>query len=312
MTSTHHSSPATSRAARACSATDGMVGLAEQRGGDVLDLSRAAARPATASPSSWASWRRRMSRSKRLASSSSSRTADGSPARCVERSRRRPRPTAPSRRPGRRTVSTHWRCGADEEVVEVHPGDDLRAASRRAVAGSRSSGVGRWRAVERRDQAEAGLEEPLGQRLLERALGAGQVLAEVLEVAAEVEDEEVLLVLAGPEQVGAQPGAAADHLPELASSSGPVLKKTRLTTSGTSMPVSSMSTQIAMCGALSGDREVVDQALGVRRAVGDDAGEVAGVARGSARSKRCSMNSACFWFLAKMIVLPSRSPPATL
>ena len=38
----------------------------------------------------------------------------------------------------------------------------------------------------------------------------------------------------------------------------------------------------------------------------------AGVARGSATSKRCSMNSACAWFLAKMMVLPSRSPPATL
>jgi hypothetical protein len=30
-----------------------------------------------------------------------------------------------------------------------------------------------------------------------------------------------------------------------------VLKKTRLTTSGTSMPVSSMSTEMAMCGAFS-------------------------------------------------------------
>ena len=46
------------------------------------------------------------------------------------------------------------------------------------------------------------------------------------------------------------------------------LKKTRLTTSGTSMPVSSMSTEIAMCGALSVIGEVVDQALGVRRCRG--------------------------------------------
>jgi hypothetical protein len=40
------------------------------------------------------------------------------------------------------------------------------------------------------------------------------------------------------------------------------LKKTRFTTSGTSMPVSSMSTEIAMCGLLL-VREVVDQALRV-------------------------------------------------
>ena len=56
-----------------------------------------------------------------------------------------------------------------------------------------------------------------------------------------------------------------------------ILKKTRLTTSGTSMPVSSMSTLIAMCGAFSGWREVVDQALGVRRVVGDHASELAAV-----------------------------------
>ena len=41
------------------------------------------------------------------------------------------------------------------------------------------------------------------------------MLAEELEVLAEVEDVEARLVVAGPEQVGAQPGAAAEHLPEL-------------------------------------------------------------------------------------------------
>ena len=39
------------------------------------------------------------------------------------------------------------------------------------------------------------------------------------------------------------------------------LKNTRFTTSGMSMPVSSMSTEMAMCGALSVFEKVVDQAL---------------------------------------------------
>ena len=56
------------------------------------------------------------------------------------------------------------------------------------------------------------LEEALGQRLLQRPLRARKILAEELEVAAEVEDEEVLLVLAGAEEVGTQPGAAASSV----------------------------------------------------------------------------------------------------
>ena len=57
------------------------------------------------------------------------------------------------------------------------------------------------------------------------------------------------------------------------------LKKTRLTTSGTSMPVSSMSTEIAMCGALSLLGEVVDQALRILGLEGDDTGELTLVVR---------------------------------
>ena len=67
----------------------------------------------------------------------------------------------------------------------------------------------------RGDQPEAGLEQALIQRLLQGAFRTGQVLAEKFEVAAEVEDVEVLFVSARPEQVGAQTGAATDHLPEL-------------------------------------------------------------------------------------------------
>src|SRR4051794_36668456 len=74
----------------------------------------------------------------------------------------------------------------------------------------------RWlRRVQGGDQSESGLKEPLVQRLLQRSFRAGQVLAEVFEVAAEVEDVEVLLVLPWSEQIGSQAGASSDHLPEL-------------------------------------------------------------------------------------------------
>ena len=105
--------------------------------------------------------------------------------------------------------------------------------------------------VQRGDQSEAGLEQPLIQRLLQGAFRSGQVLAEELEVAAEVEDVEVLLVLSGPNR------SRRSRVPRPIICQNLVLdrtglKNTRLTISGTSMPVSSMSTEIAMCGALSG------------------------------------------------------------
>ena len=53
------------------------------------------------------------------------------------------------------------------------------------------------------------------------------------------------------------------------------LKKTRLTTSGMSMPVSSMSTEIAMCGALSGSEKSSISDCAYVTVVGDDAGELA-------------------------------------
>lgn len=53
------------------------------------------------------------------------------------------------------------------------------------------------------------------QRLAAAGLDSVRVLLEVVEVVAKIEDPEVLFVLPRPEQVWAQPGAAADHLPEL-------------------------------------------------------------------------------------------------
>src|SRR5574340_1192991 len=49
----------------------------------------------------------------------------------------------------------------------------------------------------------------------ECALGGGDVLAEVLQVLAVVEDAEEFLVLARPEQVRTQARAPTEHLPEL-------------------------------------------------------------------------------------------------
>ena len=68
--------------------------------------------------------------------------------------------------------------------------------------------------VQLADQLQPGVEQALAQRLTQRALGGGDVLAEVLQVLAVVEDAEVLLVLGRPEQVRTQARASAEHLPE--------------------------------------------------------------------------------------------------
>jgi hypothetical protein len=65
------------------------------------------------------------------------------------------------------------------------------------------------------EQLHARLEEVLEQRLLRRGLRLLVLLVEEPEVLPVVEDEELGLVLAGPEEVFAEARAAADHLPEL-------------------------------------------------------------------------------------------------
>src|SRR3546814_16170344 len=64
-------------------------------------------------------------------------------------------------------------------------------------------------------QFQATLEQPLLQRLGEAADGAGRILVEVFEVGAEVEDEELALVLPRAEKIRAQARAAPDPLQEL-------------------------------------------------------------------------------------------------
>src|SRR4051794_7702138 len=65
------------------------------------------------------------------------------------------------------------------------------------------------------DEFEPCLEDLLAQGHRVRRLCRRKRLAEVLEVLAEVEDLELILVLARPEEILSQPCASADHLPEL-------------------------------------------------------------------------------------------------
>ncbi|CUP32943.1 Uncharacterised protein [Bacteroides xylanisolvens] len=89
------------------------------------------------------------------------------------------------------------------------------------------------------------------------------------------------------------------------------LKKTKFTHSGTSIPVSIISTDTAMTGSLSGF---------LKSAINVSAYESSQTMRrakcpwysGYISSKQSTMNCACFLFSAKMIVFPSRSPPETL
>src|SRR3546814_3768547 len=64
-------------------------------------------------------------------------------------------------------------------------------------------------------QFQATLEQPLLKRLGEADDGDGRILVEVFEAGAEVEDEELALVLPRAEKIRAQARAAADHLQEL-------------------------------------------------------------------------------------------------
>jgi hypothetical protein len=65
------------------------------------------------------------------------------------------------------------------------------------------------------EQPDAGPEQPGGERRAVAGVDALRVLAKEIEIKAEVEHPEILLVVARPEQVGTQARAAPDHLPEL-------------------------------------------------------------------------------------------------
>ena len=116
----------------------------------------------------------------------------------------------------------------DEKVVEAHAAKSPSAVQRqvsiphRSLASPRAArdqalgtSAATGSAIDFADKLDARGEQPLGERFRAGALGHVRVLVEELEVLAEVEDVEELLVLARPEQVRAEPRAAADHLPEL-------------------------------------------------------------------------------------------------
>ena len=116
-------------------------------------------------------------------------------------------------RPGRplRILLDQLAVRTDQEVVEVHPGHGgvqlPCGVPPQPALGFHTRSLGSFGAVglvvgvQPGDQPEAGLEQPLIQRLLQGAFRSGQVLAEELEVAAEVEDVEVLFVV-GPARTG--------------------------------------------------------------------------------------------------------------
>ena len=112
--------------------------------------------------------------------------------------------------PGCLSVSTSFHFS---RTAMVSPGRSAMSLAIRSMAVSKASGLACWRAVSA--SLIAGLEEQLRQRLGLLGLGGLVALVEELEVLPVVEDQEVRLVLARAEQVFAEPGAAADHLPEL-------------------------------------------------------------------------------------------------
>ncbi len=184
--------------------------------------------------------------------------------------------------------------GADDEVVEVHRGNfvvqQLRGGSSQvlfrrrfdhrshralpssqfpAPAGrSSSSPISSSRALNSRLPSDSPTEPSVVR----------DVLAEELEVLAVVEDVEELLVLPGPEQVGTEPRAAADHLPELGLRAHQLeedeIHDLRHVDAGVEHVDRDGDVRRLVLV-----REVVDQALRVLGLEGDDAGELALVVR---------------------------------
>ena len=93
--------------------------------------------------------------------------------------------------------------------------------------------------------ARVGLDVPVSW------LNPFRVLVEEFKIETGVKDAKLGLVLAGAEQIGRKRVPRPIIWKNLVLERT-TLKKTRLTTSGTSMPVSSISTEMAMCGSLCG------------------------------------------------------------
>ncbi len=104
-----------------------------------------------------------------------------------------------------------------------------------------------WFAASLRYDVQPCLKQPGAERFAAGSIGMIRILAEKLQVLAIVEQIEELFVYTGPGQSRVPRPTICQNL----DFERTILKNTRLTTSGTSMPVSSISTEMAMCGALS-------------------------------------------------------------
>ena len=123
------------------------------------------------------------------------------------------------------------------------------------------------------DQLQPRIEQSFAERFAERALAGRNVLAEVLQVLAEVEDVEEGLVLARPEQVQAEARTPTEHLPELGFRTHQ-LEKDQIHDLG---DVDSGIEHVHRDGdmrRLVPRREAVDQALRILGPEGDDAREL--------------------------------------
>ena len=104
--------------------------------------------------------------------------------------------------------------GAHHEIVRIHAADfPVQCAGERIAECAGGFQFGSF--LDGGEQLDATLEEAGAEGFTATALDAVGVLAEEVEIEAEVEDAEVLLVLIRAEEVFAKAGATAYHLPEL-------------------------------------------------------------------------------------------------
>ena len=142
--------------------------------------------------------------------------------------------------------------------LQVHPHDEVLAVHRHHFPmefrdqGARDSlvRVQVGRRLDMRQQVDARAEEAGAERNGAESFDALGILAEEVEIETEVEDAEVLLAVVRTEQIRTESRAASDHLPEL-DLRVDRLEEDQVRNLGMSMPVSSISTEMAMCGAVS-------------------------------------------------------------
>ena len=163
------------------------------------------------------------------------------------------------------------RCGRTRKLFSF-----IEAIASRSTpaTSARSSPCASMR-VEGLDQLEAGLEDLLAQRhAARRRRRAARSWLKYSRFWQKSKTLNSRLVVAGPEQVGAQAGAAADHLPELGLRADQLEEHEVDALGHVDAGVEHVDRDRDV-RRLVLDREVVDQALAVLHAVGDDPGEVA-------------------------------------